>query len=475
MNIVQAIADPNLFARFFRDVATWSAWLTWLRALFALPMSAADLGLFCECTGRTTAFARAPSEAWLICGRRSGKSFVAALVATFLACFRSYREFLAPGERGVVVVLAVDRDQAGVIFKYVSAFFAEVPLLAGMVERETADSIELTNGVSIEVRTSSFRSVRGRTIVAALCDEIAFWRSDDSASPDREVLAALRPGMATIHPHGLLLCLSSPHAKRGALADAYSRHHGNDASDVLVWKAPTRVMNPTIAAELVERELAADPELARAEWLAEFRSDTSQAFADEDIEAAVVPGRKELPYAPVVPYSAFVDSSGGRHDAMVLAIAHRDTERKRVLDRLVIVAPPFSPETVVQSFADVVRSFGLRSVTGDRYGAEWVAEAFKRYGIRYDAAELDKSGIYCEIAPEFAQRRVQLLDVPRLTTELRLLERRPRAGGRGDSVDHPPRGSDDAANAACGALWMTGKRALPRGPQSSGRPKYAVM
>ena len=36
------------------------------------------------------------------------------------------------------------------------------------------------------------------TVIAALLDEVAFWRSDDSASPDTEIVAALRPAMSTI-------------------------------------------------------------------------------------------------------------------------------------------------------------------------------------------------------------------------------------------------------------------------------------
>jgi hypothetical protein len=51
--------------------------------------------------------------------------------------------------------------------------------------------------VTIEIHTASFRSTRGYTVVAALCDELAFWPSDEQASPDTEILAAIRPGMIT--------------------------------------------------------------------------------------------------------------------------------------------------------------------------------------------------------------------------------------------------------------------------------------
>ena len=69
------------------------------------------------------------------------------------------------------------------------------------------------------------------------------------------------------------------------------------------------------------------------------------------------------------------------------------------------------------------------------------------------ASAKDASAIYIEALPVFAAHNVELLDVPKLITELRLLERRTRAGGK-DVVSHPPRGSDDVANSTCGSLWL---------------------
>ena len=59
-----------------------------LVALFGLPMTLEQFALFQQCTNRTTAPQRSVTEPWLICGRRAGKSFVLALIAVFLACFR---------------------------------------------------------------------------------------------------------------------------------------------------------------------------------------------------------------------------------------------------------------------------------------------------------------------------------------------------------------------------------------------------
>src|SRR5215470_13092452 len=43
---------------------------------------------------------------------------------------------------------------------------------------------------------NSFRTIRGRTLLTAVFDESAFWRSDESASPDTEVYRAILPSLS---------------------------------------------------------------------------------------------------------------------------------------------------------------------------------------------------------------------------------------------------------------------------------------
>jgi len=138
---------------------------------------------------------------------------------------------------------------------------------------------------------------------------------------------------------------------------------------------------------------------------------------------------------------------------MVICIAHREGERV-IQDLVMCDTPPFVPSDVVTRFCEALKRYGLSSVSGDRYAAEWVSGSFAQHGISYHAATKDKSALYIEALPLFTARKVELLDVPKLATELRLLERRSRPGGKGDLVDHPPRGTDDIANATCGALWL---------------------
>src|SRR5262245_48813802 len=109
LSILSALDDDLIFARAFKDPQTWSAWRVFLAALFALPLADNQLELYRQCTGRTDPPTEPASEAWLCCGRRSGKSFTLALVAVFLACFKDWRPYLAIGERATIQIIAADR------------------------------------------------------------------------------------------------------------------------------------------------------------------------------------------------------------------------------------------------------------------------------------------------------------------------------------------------------------------------------
>lgn len=442
------MTDRALFASRFGS-STFAAWRVCLSLAFgrAARLSPAERELATTCTGRTEFPVAQVRELWLPVGRRGGKSLISALLAVFLACFRPYR--LAPGERGVVMVIAADRRQARVVKRYISALLREVAMLAALIHKETKETIQLTTGLDIEIHTASFRAIRGYTVVGCVLDEIAFWPNDDAADPDTEILNALRPAMATV-PDALLVAISSPYARRGELWRMHKAHFGQPTPDILVWQAPTQIMNPAVPASVIERAYADDESAAAAEYGAQFRADVESFIRRDILDAAVVPGRFELPPLSEHQYHGFVDPSGGGQDSFTLGIAHKDGDRL-VLDVLRETKPPFSPERVVLDYATLLHAYRIEDVCGDRYAGEWPREAFRNHGIRYDPAAQPKSDIYRDVLPLLNSGKVELLDHPRLLSQFANLERRTARGGR-DSIDHAPKAHDDVANAAAGAV-----------------------
>jgi hypothetical protein len=451
LTIIDAIEDPALFAGAMARGADWSAWKTFLRVLFGLPLSGAEVPLFTQCTGRTDRITHPFTEAAVVVGRRGRKSFILATVGTFLAVFVNYSRWLAPNERGTVMIIAPDRRQTRTIFRFIRGLLA-APMLAGLVERETAESIDLANGVTIEVTTASFKSVRGYAVCAALVDECAMLPTDDSAEPDYALLDALRPAMASI-PTGMLIYASSPYARRGCLYDAFTRHWGHDGAETLVWQADTRTMNPAVRQSVIDAAYARDPVSAAAEYGAQFRDDISQWLSRETIVAAVIPGRGDLPRQAGVAYRAFCDPSGGSSDSMTVAIGRIDPrdDVRAIVAAVREWTAPFDPNSVTQDAAELLKSYGINSVTGDHYAGEWPRARFAAHGIDYRTSERSKSEIYLEAVPLFTSRRAELPDNPKLVNQLAALERKTSRAGR-DVLDHPRAGHDDVANVACGLL-----------------------
>lgn len=458
----------NLVSR--GDTASWASWRAFLCAVWGLPMSDPELAVYRQCTRRESPPLEVPREAAMVVGRRGGKSLTAALLGLTMALYRDYSPYLAPGERGYVLILSRSQKEARSVLSYIKGMLGGA--LSPLVSRSLEDSIELTVPVTIEVVAAQWRGGgRSRTVVGAICDEIAFWRSDDgSVNPDAEILRSLRPTMATI-PNARLIMLSSPYARRGVLWDTYDRYYGkpelSTSERVLVWKAPTWVMHPPTEdmKREIEREFAKDPVAARAEYGAEFRADIEAYVPLEIVEAATRPGRLQLPPQDGIVYYGFVDPAGGGADAYTLGIAHFDrTNGKVILDCLREWTPSkVHVDEATKQAADTLKLYRLRQVTGDRYGGEWPVRAFRSHDILYLASKKTRSDIYIDFVPQLMAGRVELLDNITLKAQLLALNRTTSGHGK-DIVDHPPGGHDDTSNAAAGACVLAdlvgGKRGI---------------
>ena len=387
-----------------------------------------DQKLYQECTGRETIPEGPVKEVWAQVGRGGGKTraAAAALVATAIKEYPS----LAPGERAKAFLLAQNRGTARQAFNYVRGILHSSKLLKRMIIGETKGTISLNNGIDIETITANYRHVRGFSIVSAVADEVAFWWLDaESANSDREVLNALRPGLARV-PGSVLWVISSPHATRGALYEANKRYYANEESNtVLFWKAPTEIMNPTFSAEEIRRAFDEDGSSASVEYSAEFKKDSETYISADAIDAVTETDRLMLPPGKTTVYQAFIDTAGGAGgDSTAMAIGHveehsdLETPPTFVVDAIIERQPPFAPSETLKDFAKILKEYHVSKVVGDRYAGAFPAEAFSKAGVTFEATEHSKSNLYKAVLPLITSGRVELLDKPRL--------RAPLLGGR---------------------------------------------
>jgi len=361
-----------------------------------------------------------------------------------------WSKFVRSGEPSECISIAVDKEQAKVVFGYISEIM-ELKGLKKFVKKKLSTSIELKNGITLRTATATFRGIRGRTILVAVLDELAFYRVE-GANPDAEIIRALRPSMITV-PRSMLIGISTPYLKSGVLWEAYKNDYGNDRSRTLVLKASSLELNPNLDKEFIKQELESDS-ASSSEWLSEFREDLEAFLPGEVIDQCVIPGRTVLPYDENIKYQAFIDPSSGQQDSFTLCISHLDQKTKKIVVDLIWERKPrFKPIQAIKEVSKILKKYKIREVNSDRYAVGFVREAFQEQAIVCETSEWTASDLYLEIQPLLISGQVELLDNDDMKEQFKNLERTFRRGSR-DMISHPKWGSfhDDISNAVAGSV-----------------------
>jgi hypothetical protein len=456
------LEHPRLLGGQF-SASTWRNWKITLKAAFGERLSRAERAEFRKLAEQDPPPGRV-SELWMAVGRRAGKDSCAAAIATYIAVYGDFTGRVRLGERVTVLCLAVDRVQSAIVFNYIRAFFDNIPLLKALLVSANDGVVELSNGVDIVVATNSFRTIRGRTVACGILDEIAYWRDESSANPDREVYTALMPAMITLRRAGaMLIGMSSVYRRQGLLYEKFVKHHGKPDKSVLFIKAPSIVYNPTLAepaeAAEIERLRAEDPERAAAEWDSVWRSDIASFFDRAALEAAIDRGIRERDYDPRCRYIAATDESGGNgKDASTLTICHLDPNRVVVQDLVRIWRPPFKPAAVIREKARLCRDWRVGVIHSDNWGGGLPPDLYLKEGIRTITLP-PKTQLYLDLLHIVNSSRLRALDHPQTLAEAVALERRVRFGG-GETIDHPAHGNahDDCVNVLAAAVHVAASK-----------------
>jgi hypothetical protein len=450
VDIITAIRDPRLIGDEISEAQE-----TALRALYGLPMNATHSEIYMRATERTDYEQREYREASYICGRRSGKSSkLASNIALFEGCFRTHP--LSRGERAFIVTVATTRRQASVVFNYILARLENSPTLHRLIDGEPrADEVDLRNGVTISVWPCNYRSIRGISIAACICDELAFWRDDlTGANPATEVLRAIRPSMASFSS-AKLVKISSPFAKSGPVWDDWQLRHSRP--DTLVWRLDSRSMNPTLDAAFLNAERERDPEAYAREYGAEFYESAASFLSADAIESAVVPQRWELPPESEMDYTASLDAAF-RGDNFAFAIVHRAGDRVVQDTMRAWRGSRASPVNLAETLEEIVSTlhrYGIARIHGDQFCSEPIRQALAAQGVEFVQSPTmgaRATGIWSSLRTLVAAHQIELLDDAETIAELKRLELVVTSGG--NQRVEAATGHDDRAVALALAAHM---------------------
>src|SRR5262245_26027714 len=148
----KALSDPQLLGRALAG-DTWLPWRVLLIAAMGEALNDEERQVFTRLTGREREPEHRVEEAAFVIGRRGGKSKAISTCAAYIAGLCEHP--LVRGETGVCLCIAPDLKQAAIVLDYCEAALAGSPILKQLIANRTADTLELTNRISIEVRAAS--------------------------------------------------------------------------------------------------------------------------------------------------------------------------------------------------------------------------------------------------------------------------------------------------------------------------------
>lgn len=255
-------------------------------------------------------------ELALAVGRRSGKSAMSGMIATY-EIYKTLRKVNAQRYFGLkehdtikICSVAPSLDQAKLIYQEVRKHSKNCDYMKGFLSKDTQSEImfqtpydrEKTGpfdkggiaSVGVSFHSSNAGNLRGHNNYVVILDEFAFFPSDGTTS-DEQVYQSLTPSTAAFSPkdpqnprmsigsvESRIIMISSPFAKSGLFHEkfqvAMSGMQGSE--DIFMIQAPTWEVNPTVPADYYRGEYNRSPEKFNCEFGAQF-SDTIKAWMDD--------------------------------------------------------------------------------------------------------------------------------------------------------------------------------------------------
>lgn len=328
---------------------------------------------------------------WVIrAGRRGGKSTTLCRLAVTEALYGAHD--IPRGTIGRVMIVAQDKDEAADRIQTIKDILNAIKVGWHPVP----DGIGLNDKpIEFKVFASTVKRVRGKTSICIICDEVAYWLDDKSgANPATEVLAAIRPTMATM-PNAKIVLSSSPYGRHDAHYKAFEEGEDPGTDESGNPKAPYQitsmavswVANPTLTEERT-KQLEPDPVLWSREYACIPGDDKAEGILSAgELDRVIRTGNAIISPEPGHEYWAAMDpaTSGNAWTFAigcmrwgVVTFVDPDTSRESTVKRLkrTVVfkrewrgspSQPLRPKAILQEMRTILLPYGLDTV----YSDEW--------------------------------------------------------------------------------------------------------
>lgn len=235
-------------------------------------------------------FSRKISHSIWAMGRRSSKTFMAAVCAVYMCFVKDavYRKRVRKGEKWYIVTVANDLQQAKIALNNIRQLITGSPLAREIV-RETAMEIEISNNCVFQAIPASARASRGKAVAGIIMDELAFSLEGDANRGAKAIFDALSPSIAQFGDDGKIIELSSPWLTDGLFYEHFRQAQDGEMQGMEALQIPTWEINPNLpwGCAFLENARKKDEESFWVEFGAQFRGNLSCLLASEIVDAAI--------------------------------------------------------------------------------------------------------------------------------------------------------------------------------------------
>lgn len=412
----------------------------------------------------------------LICGRRSGKTLLSAIIAIYCAISNNWKPFLQKTPFATVLIMSHSREFSDEVLEVIKSLIESSPVLSRLINadaKQTASAMNLRvpwivkgmieySKVQIKVGAASSKTTRGIAACAILCDEIAYWNLDESMKEtDVKIMKAVRPAMKQFGNLAMLIKLSSPGIKQGVLYTEYDMDRkGTLPATYAVFKAPSWMMNTILPKEEFIEEWEYDQDGFDTEYRSNFADSLSNFISSELLDLSVQTGVKFVTPLETkeVKYYAAIDAAFKADRFTFTLVSCREN---RVTQHVIMgwegsKKDPVKAHTVAQYIKNILKNFPVDHVAADQYAFQPLKEIFDQYGVElkeYTFTPTFKKKIYFNFKKLVHSQQIDLLDHEEQVKEIKALVVEQSATGT-IRIGHPPGGHDDYADALAVATFL---------------------
>ena len=362
-----------------------------LRAFYGLPLSDAQIEIYKQITTNQSIFEASVEkvEGCFVLGARSGKSTaIASVIALYESICRGHiwRRYLNEGEIGYAIITATRQAQAEAIIQASCTRLLENSKAAYMIKESLQGSLLLQNDLCISSFPCNSTAARGLPIFLLIFDEIAFYRLE-GVKADEAIHSSLRPRQAQFE-RAKCLKISTPAGKQGLFWDEFSE--GFQVPGRLTVQAATRVMNPLVSQDFIDKEYRRDPDNAAREFGAQFAETVEGFFASiQDKLTACFVLAEDFPAQRNQTYIAGIDQSGlSGHDRFSFSICHRQKDGgDRVIQDCLRTWNTREADVAFEQIKCLCAAYHTDKCYGDQYAAGYISDGLKKRGLTFEVSE----------------------------------------------------------------------------------------